>query len=74
MYNQLLVDARHGSERSRCNRLGCSSWYLARILDVIYLLEIKKGVSFETPFFIPNRQVELHEGDKLLYISEKKDT
>ena len=32
-------------------------------------LLIKRG----NEFIIPNGQVDLHEGDKLLYISEKKD-
>ena len=31
---------------------------------------VKRG----NEFIIPNGQVELHEGDKLLYISEKKDS
>ena len=45
----------------------------------LLVMNIPKGtlvmlVKSGNEFIIPNGQVELHEGDKLLYISEKKDS
>ena len=49
---QLLVDARYGSERSRCNRFRCSCRYLARIPWLIKTtIYIKKGEVRKDPAF-----------------------